>query len=124
VEYLELSETELTLDIIQYKLMQREQKLKSLEVEVEVPDRKEESFGKAFVAKRERYWVHKEPKLPHRWAFSLPPPRSMSRQFSILIGPMATRRSGSMTQTVTDLFSAVRYLAHRISSFGNIGGTK
>jgi hypothetical protein len=54
VEYLELSEMELTLDMIQPKLMQREQKLKSLGVKVEVPEGEEESFGKAFVAKRER----------------------------------------------------------------------
>jgi hypothetical protein len=57
VEYLELSETELTLDMIQPKLMQREQNLKSLGVEVEVPEEEEESSGKAFVAKRERYGV-------------------------------------------------------------------
>jgi hypothetical protein len=56
VEYRELSETELTLDMIQPKLMQREQKLKSLGVEVESPkEEEEESFRKAFVAKRERY---------------------------------------------------------------------
>jgi hypothetical protein len=58
VEYLELSETELTLDMIQPKLMQREQTLKSLGVEVEVPKEEEESFEKAFVAKRERYGVN------------------------------------------------------------------
>jgi hypothetical protein len=57
VEYLELSETELTLDMLQPKLMQREQKLKSSGVEVEAPkEEEEESFGKAF-AKRERYGV-------------------------------------------------------------------
>jgi hypothetical protein len=68
--------------------------------------------------------AHKKPELPQRWAFSLPPPRSMSRQFSILIGSIDSRRSRSMTQTVTNLFSAVRYPAHCISSLGNSGGTK
>jgi hypothetical protein len=57
VEYLELSKTELTLDMIQPKLMQREQKLKSLGAEVEVSEEQEKSFKMAFVAKRERYWV-------------------------------------------------------------------
>jgi hypothetical protein len=46
VEYLELSETDLTLNMIQPKLMQREQKLKSVGVEVEVPEEEKESFGR------------------------------------------------------------------------------
>jgi hypothetical protein len=58
VKYVELSKTELTLDMIQPKLVQREQKLKSLGVEVEAPkEEEEETYGKAFVAKRERYRV-------------------------------------------------------------------
>jgi hypothetical protein len=66
VEYLQLSETDLTLDMIQPKLMQREQKLKSLGVEVEVPEGEEESFRKALVAKRERYGVTVTKRLSER----------------------------------------------------------
>ena len=55
VEILELGETALSLDVIQPKLMQREQRLK-LERELGNPEEKEPgSVAMAYVAKRERY---------------------------------------------------------------------